>query len=192
MEQAIRKFLIHRRLIAAILVGLSVATAISAVTRTPDTREVVVAARDLAGGKPVGRGDLVTRRLPVEATPAGVLKAEDLSGRVVAGSMRRGEIFTDRRVVDPRNLGRGQVLAVVEVPTATGELLRPGDRIDLIAVGDDGAGETVATGAEVTMIRLQPDSGSAVLGVTTTEKLAVQIAEISITHRLNATVSQSQ
>ena len=152
----------------------------------------MVAARDLAGGKPVGRGDLVTRRLPVEATPAGVLKAEDLSGRVVAGSMRRGEIFTDRRVVDPRNLGRGQVLAVVEVPTATGELLRPGDRIDLIAVGDDGAGETVATGAEVTMIRLQPDSGSAVLGVTTTEKLAVQIAEISITHRLNATVSQSQ
>ncbi|HPU13521.1 MAG TPA: flagella basal body P-ring formation protein FlgA [Aeromicrobium sp.] len=192
MDQAIRKILIHRRLIAAILVGLSVATAISAITKTPDTRAVFVAARDLAGGKPVGQRDLVSRQLPVDAIPAGALKAEDLTGRVLAGSMRRGEVFTDRRVVNPRNLGRGQVLAVAEVPNATGELLRPGDRIDLVAVGDDGGGRSVAAAVELVSIRVEPDRGSAVLGVATTEKLAAQIAQLSITHRLNATVSRSQ
>lgn len=188
MESVVRFVLTHRRVLAAALAGLAVWSAITAVTRSPDTRSVLVAARDLPGGVVVSTRDLDERRLPRTAVPDGTVTADDLTGRAVAGAMRAGEVFTDRRVVDPRDLGRGRVLATVEVPVATGQLLRPGDSVDLIAIGEEGGAEPVAQAVEVVTIRTQRDRETSVLGVATEPDVASEVARVAVTSRVAAVV----
>ncbi|WP_286931197.1 MULTISPECIES: SAF domain-containing protein [Aeromicrobium] len=188
MESAARFVLIHRRVLAATLAGLAVWAAIGAVTRSPDTREVLVAARDLAGGSAVGPADLRTQRLPLDAVPAGSIDRPAAIGRALAGPMRAGEVLTDRRVVDPRDLGEGRVLATVEVPSATGSLLRSGDAVDLLAVGDEGRAVPVAEAVEVITVRSDPDRETAVLGVAAPPRVATEVARASVTSRLTAVV----
>lgn len=188
MEPAVRFVLTHRRVLAATLAGLAVWTAITAVTRSPDTREVLVAARDLGSGATVARSDLETRRLPDDVVPAGAAASPDVIGRALAGPMRAGEVFTDRRVVDPRDPGRGRVLSTVEVPSATGEMLRPGDAVDLLAVGEDGAAEPVAEAVEVITVRADSERETAVLSVATPPDTATGLARASVTSRLAAVV----
>ncbi|MFS0886517.1 SAF domain-containing protein [Aeromicrobium sp. 179-A 4D2 NHS] len=192
MESVVRLVLAHRRVLAALLTGLAVWAAITAVTRAPDTREVLVAARDLSGGATVDAADLGTRRVPRSAVPAGLVTASDVEGRAVAGPMRAGEVFTDRRVVDPRDVGAGRVLSVVEVSPGTAELLRPGDAVDLVAVGEDGAADTVAEAVEVMTVRADPERETAVLGVATAPRTATTVARASMTSRLAAVVVARQ
>lgn len=190
MEQVARFVLAHRRLIAAGLVGLAVWSAITALTHEPGTRPVLVAADDLPGGRVLRAGDLSTRALPDDAVPIGALTDDEAVGRVLSGGMRAGEVVTDRRAIAPRDLGDGRVLAVVEVPAATGEVLRPGDRVDVLAVGDDGrAAATVAEGVELVTVRLRPDRDAAVLGIGADRDTAVDLARLSVTSRLNAVLA---
>ncbi|MFH7323300.1 SAF domain-containing protein [Aeromicrobium sp. JJY06] len=188
MESAVRFVLTHRRVLAATLAGLAVWAAVTAVTRSPDTREVLVAARDLGSGATVLRSDLETRRLPDSAVPAGLAASPEIVGRALAGPMRAGEVFTDRRVVDPRDLGRGRVLSTVEVSSATAELLRPGDAVDLLAVAEEGAAEPVAEAVEVVTVRSDPERETAVLGVAADPEVATLVARASVTARLAAVV----
>jgi len=192
MEPVIRFVLTHRRVLAALLVGLSVWAAVTAVTRSPDTRAVVVAARDLPSGATVRAADLATRRLPRSALPTGALPAADVTGRALSGAVRAGEVLTDRRVVDPRDLGAGRVLAVVEVSAATGDLLRAGDAVDLVAVGEDGRTDTVAEGIEVVTVRTDRDRDAAVLGVAAVPGVATAVARASMTSQLAAVVVPRQ
>lgn len=188
MASLARFVLAHRRVIAALLTGLAVWSAITAVTRSPDTREVLVAARDLPSGSTVEPADLATRRVARHAAPAGLVRRPAIEGRTLAGAMRAGEVFTDRRVVDPRDVGAGRVLAIVEVAAATGALLRPGDAVDLVAVGEDGTGDTVAEAVEVVTVRTEPEREAAVLGVATAPRTATDVARASMTSRLAALV----
>ena len=188
MESAVRFVLTHRRVLAALLAGLAVWAAVAAVTRSPDTREVLVAARDLPGGSTVTRSDVRTQRLPLDGVPAGAIERPAAIGRALAGAMRSGEVFTDRRVVDPRDLGDGRVLATVEVPAATGDLLRPGDAVDLLAVDDEGRADPVAERVEVVTVRSDADRETAVLGVAATPEIATEIARASVTSRITAVV----
>lgn len=188
MESVVRLVLTHRRLIAALLAGLAVWSAITAVTHSPGTREVVVAARDLDSGVAVTRSDLEVRRVPHAAVPAGVTAIGDVPGRALAGPMRAGEIFTDRRVVDPHDLGANRVLAVVEVSAATGELLRAGDSVDLVAVDEDGAGATVAEAVEVVTVSTDPERDAAVIGVAAAPRIATSVVRAAMTSRLAAVV----
>ncbi|MET1132651.1 MAG: SAF domain-containing protein [Aeromicrobium sp.] len=192
MESVVRFVLTHRRVLAAALAGLAVWAAVAALTRTPDTREVLVAARDLAGGSTVARADVRVQRLPLDTVPAGSIDRPDAIGRALAGAMRAGEVFTDRRVVDPRDLGDGRVLASVEVPSATGDLLRPGDAVDLLAVGDEGRADPVAEAVEVVTVRSDVDRETAVLGVATAPGVATEVARASVTSRLTAVVVARQ
>lgn len=188
MESALRFVLTHRRVLAATLAGLAVWAAVNAVTRSPDTREVLVAARDLGSGATVLRSDLETRRLPDGAVPAGLATSPEIVGRALAGPMRAGEVFTDRRVVDPRDLGRGRVLSTVEVSSATAELLRPGDAVDLLAVAEEGAAEPVAEAVEVVTVRSDPERETAVLGVAAAPEVSTRVARASVTAHLAAVV----
>ncbi|SKB08134.1 SAF domain-containing protein [Aeromicrobium choanae] len=188
MESAVRFVLTHRRVLAAALAGLAAWAAIGAVTRSPDTREVLVAARDLGGGSTVTRADVRIQRLPRHTVPEGSIGRSDAIGRALAGAMRAGEVFTDRRVVDPRDLGEDRVLATVEVPSATGDLLRSGDAVDLLAVGDEGRAVPVAEAVEVITVRSDPDRETAVLGVAASPRVATEVARASVTSRLTAVV----
>lgn len=192
MEPVARFVLTHRRVIAALLAGLAVWSAITAVTHSPGTREVVVASRDLDSGAAVARSDLEVRRLPHSAIPVGTVTASTITGRVLSGAMREGEIFTNRRVVDPRGLSADRVLAVVEVSAATGELLRTGDAVDLVAVSDDGAGETVAKALEVVTVRTDPERDAALIGVAAAPRVATVVARAAMTARLAAVVVPRQ
>lgn len=188
MEPVVRFVLIHRRVVAATLAALAVWSAITAITHTPDSRSVLVATRDLASGTSLTADDFHVRHVPEGAVPDGTVTAGHVTGRALAGAMRAGEIFTDRRVVDPRELGAGRVLAVVEVSAATGELLRVGDAVDLLAISEDTTTVTVATAVEVVTIRADADRDTAVLGVAVKPALAAELARVSVTSRLAAVV----
>lgn len=192
MESVVRLVLTHRRVVAALLAGLAVWSAIAAVTHSPGTREVVVAARDLDSGATLSRSDLEVRRVPHDAVPAGVASLDEVAARALAGPMRAGEIFTDRRVVDPRDLGADRVLAVVEVSAATGELLRAGDAVDLVAVGDDATGGTVAEAVEVVTVSTDAERDAALIGVAAPPRVATAVARAAMTSRLAAVVVPRQ
>ncbi|KAB8182157.1 SAF domain-containing protein [Microbispora catharanthi] len=90
----------RRRPIAAVLAGLAVACVLLAV-RSPDGVEVLAAAHDLAGGR-LAASDVVVVRLPPDTVPAGAYApGAPVSGRVLAGSLRRGELLTDARLLGP-------------------------------------------------------------------------------------------
>lgn len=189
MERVSRFVLVHRRVIAALLVAAAVWSALMALTRDPDTRPVAVAAHDLSGGATVRPDQVEVRRWPAAAVPKSLIDPADVDGRVVVGGMRAGEPFTDRRAVDPRDLGAGRVLAVVEVPAAVGVVVRGGDAVDVLAVGDDGAGTTVAESADVIAVRRDQDRDVTVLGLAVERRTAADVARLAVTSRLTAVVS---
>lgn len=115
----------------------------------PATDQVPVAAHDLAAGRMVQAGDVVTVAWPRNSRPDGVLAAP--VGRVLVTAVRRGEPVTDVRVTGP-GLLTGQPAGTVAVAVrlsdaAATALLAPGRRIDLLGgpVGDSASVEaTVA------------------------------------------------
>lgn len=148
----------YRRWLVAGCVAAAVGAAISALAPPPEpSRPVPVAARDLAAGQRIGPGDVVVRRWPLDAVPAGLMGAA--AGRVLAGAVRRGEPITDARLLGPGLLA-GQPVDRVAItvrpadPAAT-RAVRPGELVDVLAgpvTGDPtaaGAGETLAAEAVV-------------------------------------------
>jgi Flp pilus assembly protein CpaB len=123
--------------------------------RLPATVPVVVAAADLPPGAVLAAGDLAVARYPPAVLPAGVsADAGTLVGQTLAGGVRAGEPVTDVRVVGAgltAQLAPGQVAAPVRpADLAVSALVRPGDRVDVLATasGADRA-EVVASGARV-------------------------------------------
>ncbi|MBE1533933.1 SAF domain-containing protein [Actinomadura algeriensis] len=102
----------------------------------PPAVRVLAAARDLPAGATLAPSDVRPVSLPPESVPSGALRA-DAAGRVLAGPMRRGEPLTDVRVIGDRLLrgyGPDKVATPIRIADAdTARLLRPGDRIDVLA-----------------------------------------------------------
>jgi pilus assembly protein CpaB len=99
---------------------------------------VLAAAHDLTAGRPLAPGDVATVELPAAAIPDGVFASSDSPvGQILAGPVRRGEPFTDRRFVGPSLLaGFGDGLVGVPVRLADPGILavlRPGDLVDVLA-----------------------------------------------------------
>jgi Flp pilus assembly protein CpaB len=138
----------RRQLVSALLAGLAVLAALSAVRpAAPPSVDVLAAARDLAAGSALALPDLRTVALPRAAVPAGALRpGAAVLGRLVAGPVRQGEPLTDVRLLGPALLaavGRAADRAtdMVAVPVRFADagaaaLLRPGDRIDVLAAPD--------------------------------------------------------
>jgi Flp pilus assembly protein CpaB len=189
----------HRRPLAALFAGLAVLLALGAERSEPPGRTVLVAARDLTSGTVLVADDVDHSRLPESSVPAHSARSVgDVVGRTVAGPMRRGEVVTDRRVVDADRMSgfpSGTVLATVRL--ADGDALsnlRVGDRVDVVAVDPDGGGkaEVVARGVEIVTLPARGDeTGGVPVGVATREDDALRLAERALDARLSVLASRS-
>ena len=154
-----RAVLARRRLLAALLTAVAVATGIHAAAAPPPaTVEVTVAAHDLAAGTVLGPGDLRTSRFAPGSVPAGA--SSDALGRTLAAPLRAGEPVTDVRVVGPALTAGYPGLAAVPVrlPDAgMADLLRVGDVVDLVAADPQrGGASVVAAGVPVLAVPAAP------------------------------------
>lgn len=153
----------RRRLLAGVLVALAAGIAVEAVALPgPPGVAVVAAAADLGAGTVLGAGDLAVVRAPADLLPDGALGADDARGRALAAPVRRGEVVTDARLVGA-GLLVGQPAGTVAVPVrpsdpAVAALLRPGDRVRVVAGADpadphtftgDGTGTVLVDSASV-------------------------------------------
>jgi Flp pilus assembly protein CpaB len=178
-----RRVRAHRRLLAALLLGLAVLAGLRAVAPPPPaTVTVVVAARDLPAGARLGADDLATERLPVEFVPDGT----DVRprGRVLAAGVRRGEVLTDARLVtgSVRTADPHSTALPVRLPDAgAASLLAPGDEVDLWAT-DPRSGETRAVAGGVRVLAVPQDVAE---GPTGTQSGALVVLEVE-THRVPA------
>lgn len=161
----------HRRLLAALLVGLSVAMGLSAL-RPPlgPLSPLVVAAADLPAGHRLTGSDLGLAQWPADLVPAGgATDAASLLGQVLADGLHRGEPVLDTRLIGPGlALGldpRCRVLAVpLSQPPPPG-LLRPGDRVDLVtAAAGATPGEPGTLLAEAALLLAGPSGQPATQG----------------------------
>jgi Flp pilus assembly protein CpaB len=158
-----RRVLSRRRPLAAlcaavaVLVGLRVGAA-----PAPPSVPVPVAVRDLPAGSVVGRDDVTTAAFAPGTAPAAA--AEDPVGRVLAAPVGAGEPVTDVRLVGARLAAAHPDLTVmpVRLPDAgVVDLLRPGDRIDLLAA-DPGSGGATPLAHDVLVLAVPPAGSSSV------------------------------
>ena len=132
----------HRRLIAAGLLAVAVAAALQTrAPAAPSTEPVLVAARDLPAGRTVGPGDVIWQAWLSGTAPRGAQRA--VAGRVLASAVRAGEPITDARLAGPGLLtgqpaGTRAVTVRLADPSAA-SLVRPGDRVDVLAAAASGA-----------------------------------------------------
>lgn len=192
-----RVVLDRRRPLAAVCAGLAVLAALSSVRESTDGPRVQVAARDLPSGTVVDAGDVRTVRLTDALEPShAAARSGDVVGRRVAGAMREGEVFTDRRVLASRpgdDRAAGTVLTTIRVegPDGIGPA-RVGDLVDVVAVppDDDSAARVVARGVEVLATRTGPDGdGPVALDVATTRASALALASAGLRSRMSVLVS---
>ena len=198
MGRILRITLRHRRLLAATATGLAVYFTLSAVTAAPDGRRVVLASRDLDSGTRLRASDVRATAIPHDAVPAGAAtRTREVIGRTTSGAVRRGEVLTDRRTVRAGPLdgfGPDRVLSVVRVtdPSVLA-LLRPGDRVDVVAVGGDDSPKAsrVARGAIVVTVPRQRSSFSdgAPVGLAVSHPVALDLAERALDSRLAVVVA---
>lgn len=149
-----RRLLRHRRGLAALLLGIAVLGTLRTLSPAPpDSVELVVAAADLPAGTTVSAADLTVVRVPPDAVPAGAQGVRQSVGRTLAGAVRRGEPITDAGLVAPGMLADtpGMVALPVRIPDpGVVAMLRPGDRVDLVATDpQSGVAEQVASGVRV-------------------------------------------
>ncbi|WP_416563635.1 SAF domain-containing protein [Nocardia testacea] len=131
---------------------------------------VVVAARDLPPGHLLTAADLRLASYPPDAAPDGAATdSAPLHGAVLTAALRAGEVLTDVRVVGPRlaeaATGRpdARIVPVRLADTAITEILRAGDRVDVVAAGteDPALAQTLAVDAAVVLVSGPPaDSGN--------------------------------
>lgn len=158
-----RAVLRRRRLLAAVLTAVAVASGVHAATAPPPARvRVPVAARDLPAGTVLEAEDLTEAGFAPGSVPAGVTRSAP--GRTLAAPLRRGEPVTDVRLVGPALAdGYPDLVAVpVRLPDAgMAALLRVGDRIDLVGADPQGSGASVvAAGVPVLAVPAPEPAGS--------------------------------
>jgi len=161
-----------RMLVAALLTVGALVLAIAPPRSAPSApvqereTEVLVAAHDLQAGLTISSGDLQMAKRTTGQLPDGALTSEAaVVGRVVSSSVRRGEIITDRRVLGPglsAGLGAGMVASPVRlVDLDVAALLRPGDRVDILAATEDNpTAAVIAADVLVLAVPLADSEGS--------------------------------
>ncbi len=197
MDRLDRFVFTHRRLLAAVCAGLAVLLTIGALDDGSRTRRVVVVTGDLDAGTVLTADHVTTHALPVEAAPAGALTStSDAVGRSLAGPVRDGEIMTDRRVVDARDLsGFGiddPALATVRVTDrAVLGPLHVGSRVDVVAVDPHGeaAPSVIARSVAVASLPSGEDDGGDAIGLVATAEVAVALAAAGLGAGLTVIVS---
>lgn len=187
----------HRRSFAALCAGLAVLAGLSSVTHTPTLIEVTVARHDLRSGQVITASDLSTVQTAPSAAAEHRLTRDESVGRQIAGPMRAGEQFTDYRVLQPDSLagyGTEVVLTSIRVDRADGAMgVRVGDRVDVIAVDPDSRdrAKVIARGVDIVSVPTDDDSNATALGVVTSEKNALALAQAGLSARFSVIRSSS-
>ncbi|MCU1641909.1 MAG: hypothetical protein JWN03_2184 [Nocardia sp.] len=130
-------------------VALLVFAAVLAVRGDPAARhtEVLVATRELPPGHVLGDDDL--RAAPRESAtlPDGAIREPDrLRGATLTGAVTAGEILTELRVVGPRlaavaaHSPDARIVPIRLADNGLADILRAGDRVDVVAAEEPGAG----------------------------------------------------
>jgi Flp pilus assembly protein CpaB len=161
-----------RRVLAALLAGFALVLALRPAPAAPTPAAdvpVAIAAHDLAAGAVLSADDLTVAGLPPAVVPDGVVAdVTVLAGEVLAGPVRAGEPVTDVRVVGPglwSQVPPGRVAAPVRLADlAVATLLRPGDRVDVLATGAEG-GTAEVVAADALVLTASP-SGAGATGPT--------------------------
>ncbi|MDX3195896.1 SAF domain-containing protein [Streptomyces sp. MN03-5084-2B] len=154
----------------------------------------VLAAHDLPSGTTLRAADVRLADLPGEARPAGVLSTLDaVDGRLLAGAVRAGEPLTDARLATvpaPGDPGAATV-PVRLADVAVAELLRPGQRVDVVAAPEPSSPAAVlASGATVVTVGHQEPAtlkGPLVL-LRLPEAAATKVAAISLERPVTVTL----
>jgi len=124
----------HRRGVAAVLAGVVVFAALSAVTSkdSSDLVTVVVASRLVAAGSTVTDSDVKLARMPRQAVPDGVItQPQDAVGKVAGTGIRAGQILTDLTLVGGTSTDGTVVLSVRLDNPELASLAPPGTRVTL-------------------------------------------------------------
>lgn len=130
----------HRRLCAALIAGLAAFLTLTALSPKPTaTVDVVVASHQIESGQRLAESDVKTVAWPAEfAQPAGGA-VNDVVGKLSIGPIDESEPITRSRLVDSNVLdslpnSSGLVAAPIHLSDAEQtSLIRPGDRVDVIA-----------------------------------------------------------
>lgn len=150
----------RRRPLAALLAGLSLLLALTALRPAPTDRaargrtvSVLVAAHDLAAGAVLRDGDVRTESYPASLVPDGAVRpGDDVSGRQLVLPVRAGEPLNDVRFLAvgllSRLTGPGSVAAPVRIADA-GELalVRPGSHVDVLGAPSSESGSQTGRSA---------------------------------------------
>jgi pilus assembly protein CpaB len=184
-----------RRALAGLLAAAALVLALRpapapAAAEAPATVPVVVAAADLAPGAVLTAGDLIVARYPAALRPTGAAPdPAPLVGATLAGGVRSGEPLTDAAVVGAgltAQLARGQVAVPVRpADLAVSGLIRPGDRVDVLATppGAERA-EVVAPGALVLAAPGPDDADDGLLLLAVDDTTAAHLAAAATTATL--------
>ncbi|MBS9373547.1 SAF domain-containing protein [Rhodococcus sp. B50] len=191
-----------RRIAAGLLAALAV---ILAVRGDPDSDRVgvVVAARDLAPGHTLTADDVAHVDRERSALVAGTLREVDGAvGHILAGPVPAGEPLVDTRLLGPRlavaatGFADARVVPIRLADAGVSELLREGDRVDVLTVTDSADGplpgaHVLARGAvvvlaesggaardrneRVVLVALEPESATAVAAASLVSALTVTL-----------------
>jgi Flp pilus assembly protein CpaB len=196
----------RRRLVAAALAAAAVVCALNALRPPPiPTRQIWVAAHDLAGGAPLTTSDIRAAPLPLTALPHDALRAtQRIVGRVLAAPMRTGEPLTDVRLLSPALLTAMGTPTAVAVPVRVADgpaalaLVHAGDRIDVLAVADADAAATSSGSVVVHDVQVLAtpandpgngtDSMAGLLIVAASSRQAAALAQVAATSRLSVSL----
>lgn len=148
-----------------------------------DATTVVVAAREIAAGEMVGRGDLTTARMSgdpgVLATLATSL--EGLEGRVARRTLMSGELIGVGDLLAEAAPGGLVAMSIpIDPAHASGGLIRAGDRVDVVDVDAEGRAHYVVSDVAVLAVSAERSGALAtggdrhvVLGLSREDVLAV-------------------
>lgn len=189
--------LLARRIAAVALFVL--AGALALLPATGSQVQVVVAAHDLAPGRPLDAADLRHRDLPADLVPSGALRDPAAAvGRAPGGAVRDGEPLTDVRLATaperPPEVAAapGQVAVPVRLADpGVGDLLHPGARVDLVTPQErSGPGTVLAE--RVPVLAVHPTGSGAdqgrLLVVGVPEQRAAAVAGASLIHSVTVTL----
>lgn len=176
-----------RRTAAAALAVLALVVALTSRPSGPQA-QVLVAARELGPGGKLTAEDVAMRTVPAELAPQDALaKVDEAVGRSVTGPVGTGEILTGRRVLTDRTAGQirpgARLVPVSLQDSATMDLLRPGDVVDVVAQRKDDSPAVLARSATVAVApaaqATRQQARTAMLAMSESEAHAVAAAALS-------------
>jgi pilus assembly protein CpaB len=158
----------YRRLIGAAMVTVALALVVSKLAPKPAaTTAILVAAHDLPAGEVLTAADLHVIDVPPATVPSGA--ATDVGavvGNQLSGPLRRNEPLTDVRLNDGllRRPAPGLVSAPVRLADSQAAgLLRPGQRIDVLAASTAVQGDAGTAGGSASAVGAAAGGAAAVV-----------------------------